>query len=686
MYTTQDSTAAGTFSVDFSDRTVYMNIKDNLGNTYASNGIMAVLHDGTDRIGYSVAGNDARGMPQQLFFSAFKLDCSEADTTAGNHAVFAGTEANLTFTAITGVGYGSNHLAKAVGSVDNVIMDGFYDIANGSYALTIDGGTSGTPETMADVLTDDETSGWGLVSNPLGQQYVFFGPTEWGTPSGTADSYFEATNEQWFWMGDNAGGRAVGSTHFPMRLIGNGTGTNSFKLTNVVVVNTGTVSEVDGSNTDMDTVEITLCTFDGLASFTAPVAGTSDFVTLSTFVNCGQVTGNECDFGGSSFLTPTVAADGAAISWDETISTAHTISELDDTTFEMGSNNHHAISFSANVSNGANLTLRNIEFTGFDADGTGDSDNSMIELLATTGTITLTLEGCTVDGAAASSSNFTVDTRAGCSVDIVTGAVTAKVTATTDLGSKIESARVHLRASDDTALPYGDAVTISRTTTTATVTHTGHGLSTNDKVYLRGISDKTEDNGVQQVTVSDVNTYTFTTTDSGSTSYTGSGFIIHNQDETSYDNSPATEGTFSGGTGHAVSDVLTLRGGAKITVDAISSGVVTQFTVDAGDSVGGRSASDIQDQISTTGSGTGFSLTLDTDNIVTEIRSTYVALDGNTDVNGEISISRVFGSNQPVSGWARKSTSSPYYRQGPITSTITSADGMDFTTVMVSDE
>jgi len=91
--------------------------------------------------------------------------------------------------------------------------------------------------------------------------------------------------------------------------------------------------------------------------------------------------------------------------------------------------------------------------------------------------------------------------------------------------------------------------------------------------------------------------------------------LVTGQDETSYDNSPATEGTFAGGTGHAVSDVITLDDDwTTVTVDAVSGGVVTQFTVD---STKGRSAASgtAMTQSSTTGSGTGFSLTPDTDNI-----------------------------------------------------------------------
>jgi hypothetical protein len=88
----------------------------------------------------------------------------------------------------------------------------------------------------------------------------------------------------------------------------------------------------------------------------------------------------------------------------------------------------------------------------------------------------------------------------------------------------------------------------------------------------------------------------------------------HGQDETSYDNTPTTEGTFSGGSGHAGTDVLTMSDGTLVTVDAVAAGVVTEFTVDSKGS-GGCKAGQTLTQVSSTGSGTGFTLTPDTDNI-----------------------------------------------------------------------
>ena len=68
------------------------------------------------------------------------------------------------------------------------------------------------------------------------------------------------------------------------------------------------------------------------------------------------------------------------------------------------------------------------------------------------------------------------------------------------------------------------------------------------------------------------------------------------------------------------------------------------------------------------------------------IKATFVALQGLTDVNGEISTSRVYATAQPVTGWARKSTASPYFKQGGISGTIETATGFAATAQLVSDE
>jgi hypothetical protein len=141
-------------------------------------------------------------------------------------------------------------------------------------------------------------------------------------------------------------------------------------------------------------------------------------------------------------------------------------------------------------------------------------------------------------------------------------------------------------------LPYQSSITsISRSTTTATVVFAAaHNLKTGDKLLLAGITDKTEDNATHTVTYSSTTDVTYTTTDSGSTSYTGT------------------------------------------------------------------------------------------------IVGTFVYLKGLTDVNGEISMTRVIDTTQGASGWARKSSSAPYYKQGAVSGDVSSSENTTFTATLISDD
>lgn len=315
LYTTTNSAGTG-LNIDMSDVTAYILLKDSLVQTFANRGVQIVLGDGTDRIGYSVGGSDAQGIPVGPFFNVFKLDVSEIVATPGtNFATYAGSEANLAQTAVTQFGLGTFHNAKAQGNVANLALDRMTYHANGSYALRINGGTVGTPETMADVQGDDVTNGWGLISNPLGELYYFFGPTEWGNPAATADVYFTAANEQWFFVGDNAGGRAVGATHFPFRVVGNATDTISFVLDNVVIVNTGTRAQFDLSDANVNIMKLDSVTFTDLGAITMPTQVANDkFCNNTIFNNCDQVDLQSLDCDGLVF-NGTTDANGAII-WD----------------------------------------------------------------------------------------------------------------------------------------------------------------------------------------------------------------------------------------------------------------------------------------------------------------------------------------------------------------------------------
>lgn len=67
------------------------------------------------------------------------------------------------------------------------------------------------------------------------------------------------------------------------------------------------------------------------------------------------------------------------------------------------------------------------------------------------------------------------------------------------------------------------------------------------------------------------------------------------------------------------------------------------------------------------------------------ILSTYVLLKGTTDVNGQITMSRSFSADQPIYGWARKSSAAPYYKEGPLSGTVDKDTGAPLTAILAPD-
>jgi hypothetical protein len=68
------------------------------------------------------------------------------------------------------------------------------------------------------------------------------------------------------------------------------------------------------------------------------------------------------------------------------------------------------------------------------------------------------------------------------------------------------------------------------------------------------------------------------------------------------------------------------------------------------------------------------------------ITVTLIILTGLTDVNGLISASRTFGSNQPVIGRARAATTPPFYVTGNLSGVIDTGSGLNSTIQMILDQ
>ena len=566
---------------------------------------------------------------------------------------------------------------------------------------------------------------------------------------------------------------------------------SSVTLTSCAFKALGTTTPGRWLNTDNATVALTGCSFVDMGTFT--------FLSNTTASACNWLGCDQIDAGGATMTNSTVGgyegtADTSALVWN--VATDPN-GKLDGMVFTKGTASTHAIEFG--TSSPLTMTLTDIDFSGYNASD-GQTDSALY-FARTTGTINITMSGTTPSVPSYKS--------AGATINVIAGAVTVSVTATESDGTAIQNARVLLRASNGTGpFPYDETVTISNSGTTATVTHTSHGMATNDYVQITG-GDLEENNGVFQITVTDANTYTYTmssaptggsgtptvvqgsyaqvtgnntseillgTTGSFDSNVTAGSTLILTLTNTdtntrTYSVSDDVDGAWTALTKSILSGVETQifyktnhSGGATTVTVSSNFGAVKRVSwleitassadqdsnyvgavdatfgypcsadatvIDTGANVfvvaalalnatgsidtvtspwtemyndgvrqahkyrssdtaltnergffaeSGTNRTAISAIASFTGTGGG------TPSPTGTIKATFAALYGLTDGSGNISTSRVYSSNQPVTGWSRKSSSSPYYQQGVLNGTVNSSTGFAGSAVMISDE
>jgi hypothetical protein len=321
-------------------------------------------------------------------------------------------------------------------------------------------------------------------------------------------------------------------------------------------------------------------TFTGCAfrNFNDAIFNVDSVVSGCTFTLTKVVdAGDGANLSGSSILESSAAADSHGVLWDNTVDPD---GFLDNMTFSKGALAHHAIRFGNTIP--SEITINDCDFTGFNA--TEAQNDSTFYFADTTGTITLNLVGCTSDVSLSASFK-----TAGCAVVVVEDPVTLTVNTIDSGATAVGSARVFVKASDGTGpLPYQDVVTITAITTTATVAHTSHGLTTGQKVLIEGVVNDEDYNGIKTIIVTTASEYTYTVSTSPA--------------------SPATGSPISTG----------------VVISALSNG------------------------------------------------------------SGVASDTRTYGSDQPITGWSRQT--SPYYKEGAISGTISFTDGLITNAVMILDE
>lgn len=217
-------------------------------DTAINGGVTLILGDGTNRVGYHLAGSDAavfRHSDGPVTWQCMIVDTGNLPSTT---TTYAGVLANLNLGAITQIGVGFKTLAKSKGGVANCFVD---VIRYGTGGLRLTAGTIGAPGTFDDIATDDRDTtsgkGYGIFRKLGAGLFGCQGPLVFGDTAGTIASYFVNTSSSLVFED-----RGVVGGRYSITVQGNATGSTTFRL-GTKTGSGDTTSGVNGCNIVMPT-------------------------------------------------------------------------------------------------------------------------------------------------------------------------------------------------------------------------------------------------------------------------------------------------------------------------------------------------------------------------------------------------------------------------------------------------
>jgi len=255
-------------------------------DTTVNGGLQVMLGDGTNRIGFHVAGSDSVGFTHEngpVGWQCLVIDTANLPT---NRTVNAGSFANLNLSAITQIGAAFKTLAKSVGGVNNCFIDA---IRYGNGGLRITGGSSGDPGIWDEIAAADRVitnqRGHGICRRLGAGVYGLQGPITFGSDAGTAGVYFDDSNVTIL-----AESRGLAANRIGITVEGNTTGSTTFKMSGSSIVSpVGVGGFFTASDVHNNTVELVNNSFVGLTNGIALCANSAHKFEGNTVRRCGQV-------------------------------------------------------------------------------------------------------------------------------------------------------------------------------------------------------------------------------------------------------------------------------------------------------------------------------------------------------------------------------------------------------------
>ena len=333
-------------------------------DTWANGGVSMLLSDGTNTSTWYL---DGYGKGSEYVRHAVSTS-STPDAVSGTLTLTAVTYIEIAFTGVT-----KSKLPE------NVFIDYLQYGADGT-GTTVTGGTSGTPETFADVEGDDVTAAAGMISVSNGVYYLN-GPIEFGDNGGTGDMYFKDTNQllssishyRTFTTANRGTAESlVSASHNAIDVVGNSTGTTSFVLGSKTgtlgyegcTVKTGGNRKITLTCTDanVDIFQVYGSNFIDCGDISLPtLSGTNREIRSTSFNGCNQIDPSTCLLDTLVIADTSDANGGLLVDSDGTANMSNIV-------FISGGTGHGLYLTSTGSKNYDNFT-----YSGYGATGTTDA-------------------------------------------------------------------------------------------------------------------------------------------------------------------------------------------------------------------------------------------------------------------------------------------------------------------------
>lgn len=466
-------------------RVWFLTIVGGLLNTDANGGIQLSVSDGTNTGYYKVSGRTT----YPGGWVNLVVDVSRT--------VDSGTKPS-NMAQCTSVGVRMNLTGSAKNSI-NTWLDNLC-VCDGLIAY---GDVSGSPFGLQEIYNADvdTANGWGILRKISGVYYAV-GSITLGDDGGSNICDFQETNEVLIFEERIVGSSINVSSSLYEIICVAGTGTTDIFFGDVSGgkgISGCTIKSIDAdrpfkitaTDTDIDNFGLYASTFDIYGTIDLAPYNVNYEVLGCTFVNSvDQIQPNTMIFK-NNFIISNTNTDGALLFE----STSHNIE------YNNFINNSRATEFTtANT-----YAVTGDQFSGNTYD---------IHFSALSGDLTINA------GGEPTANPSSVENDSSGTVTIV-NTVSLQLTVKDEGGTVIENARCYIEAASGGDLPASESVTsITRSGSTATVTHSTHGLKSTNYVTIEG-ANQPEYNGVHQITVTDVNTYTYTVTGTPVTPATG---------------------------------------------------------------------------------------------------------------------------------------------------------------------